>query len=169
MAALRPLSLSVRCVLIALCSLLLTACGTPRRYGDTGGVPVVFHVNVDRAFVAGMQNRQGRVGVGVGGSLSSGGHSSLGTGVGLSFSATTIYLVGGDGAGEAQVFRQELKWGESSFTVPLAPGRTLFLTVQAQGGRDGWEAIGSLVIPPGDKPQVTVRLTDTGAQLSAAP
>jgi hypothetical protein len=146
---------------------VLAGCGEPRRFGDAGGVPVAFTVTLDRAFVSGMRNRQGRVGLGVGGSLSSGGHSSVGTGVGLSFASTTVYLVGGDGPGEAQVFRQELKWGENGFTVPLTPARTLHLTVQVQGGRDGWEAIGPVTLPAVDHPTVTIGLSDAGPRISA--
>jgi hypothetical protein len=159
--------LRIYCLL--LCILSLAACGKARRYGDAGGVPVAFHVTLDKAFVSGMQNRQGRVGVGVGGTVSSGGHSSIGTGIGLGFSATTVYLLGGDGAGQAQVFRKEITWGENAFTVPLAKGRTLYLTVQVQGGREGWEAIGSVVVPADEKPTVTIGLSDAGPRISAAP
>lgn len=146
---------------------LLTACGEPRRFGDIGGVPTTVRVTLDRAFVSGMQNRQARVGVGVGAAVSSGGHSSVGTGIGLSFSSTTVYLLGGENTSEAQIFRKEVKWGESTFTVPLTPGRTLHLTVQVQGGREGWEAIGSVVIPATANPTVTIGLSDAGAHLSA--
>jgi len=157
----------MRYLLIAISAFILASCGTPRRFGDTGGAPVEFRVSLDRAFVSSMQNRQARVGVGVGGALSSGGHTSVGTGLGLSFSSTTVYLVGGDGAGQAQVFRKEIKWGDTTFTVPLTKGRTLFLTVQVQGGREGWEAIGSVVIPDADKPVVTVVLSEAGPKVSA--
>lgn len=149
--------------------LLLSACGEPRRYGDTGGTPTAFRVTLDRAFVSGMHNRQARLGVGVGGSVSSGGHRSVGTGVGLSFSATSVFLVGGDGVGEAQVFRQKLSWGETTFTVPLTPGRILHLTVQVQGGREGWEAVGSLEVPSTTTPTVMLGLSDAGPRLSVQP
>jgi len=146
---------------------LLTACGEPRRFGDIGGTPTSVRVTLDRAFVSGMQNRQAHVDVGVGGSVSSSGHSSIGTGIGLSFSSTTVYLLGGENAAEGQIFRKEIKWGEGTFTVPLTPGRTLHLTVQVQGGREGWEAIGSVVIPVTANPTVTIGLSDAGAHLSA--
>lgn len=158
---------SLKYVLVVCAVALLTACGEPRRFGDIGGTPTTVRVTLDRAFVSGMQNRQARVGVGVGGTVSSGGYSSVGTGIGLSFSSTTVYLVGGENAAEAQIFRKEVKWGESIFTVPLTPGRTLHLTVQVQGGREGWEAIGSVVIPATANPTVTIGLSDAGAHLSA--
>lgn len=164
MEALSPVS--SRFVLGLICLMALTACGKPRRYGDVGGEPTAVRVNLERAFVSGMQNRQARVGVGVGGSVSSGGHSSTGVGVGLSFSSTSVYLLGGEGAGEGQIFRREIKWGETVFVVPLTPGRTLHLTVQVQGGREGWEAIGSVVVPASSSPTVIIGLSEAGAKIS---
>lgn len=154
-------------ILLGAALILLSACGEPRRYGDVGGTPTTVRVSLDRAFVSGMHNRQARVGVGVGGSVSSGGHRSVGTGLGVSFSATSVYLLGGEGAGEAQLFRQTLSWGETTFTVPLTPGRSLHLTVQVQGGREGWESVGAVVIPAGATPTVTLGLSDAGPRLSA--
>ena len=151
----------------ALC--LAVGCGTKRRYGDEGGTPVTMRVTLERAFVSDMKNRQGSVGVGVGAGISSGGGSSIGTGVGLSFSSTTVYLVGGDGPGQGQVFRKEIEWGESSFSVPLMPGRTLHLTVQVEGGRHGWEAIGAVEIPRSPAPTVDVVLGASGPKLTAGP
>ena len=154
-------------ILVALC--LIAGCGGKRRYGDEGGTSVAFRVALDRAFVSDMKNRQGRVGVGVGAGVSSGGGSSIGTGVGLSFSSTTVYLVGGDGPGQGQVFRQELEWGENAFAVPLKPGRTLHLTIQVEGGRQGWEALGSVDIPTAPQPSVVAVLNAGGPQLSTSP
>ena len=153
--------------LVALC--LLAGCGEKRRYGDDGGTSVAFRVTLDRAFVSEMANRQGRVGVGVGAGVSSGGGSSIGTGVGLSFSSTTVYLVGGDGPGQGQVFRHELQWGENAFAVPLKPGRTLHLTIQVEGGRQGWEALGQVEIPSAPQPQVQALLNAGGPKLSVSP
>lgn len=156
----------IACLLALL--LLAAGCGAKRRFGDEGGTPVSFRVALDRAFVSEMRNRQGRVGVGVGAGFGSGGRSSIGTGVGLSFSSTTVHLVGGDGPGEGQVFRREIAWGENAFTVPLTPGRTLHLTVQVSGGREGWEAVGSTVIPAGSTPRVDLVLGAEGPRLSAS-
>lgn len=154
-------------LLIATC--VLPACGKKRRYGDEGGTPVTVRVALDRAFVSDMRNRQARLGLGVGAGFSSRGGTGIGTGLGLSFSATTVYLVGGDGPGQGQVFRQEIEWGENTFTVPLAPGRTLHLTVQVEGGRQGWEAIGSVEIPRAPQPTVEVVLGEAGPKLSTGP
>ncbi|MBA3846152.1 MAG: hypothetical protein H0X45_05850, partial [Planctomycetes bacterium] len=111
-------------IAIAVLAMILIGCGQKRRYGDDGGVPTAFTVTLDKAFVSDMQNRQGRVGVGGGVGVGSGG-SSAGVGLGLSFSATVVYLLGGEQSGGAQIFRRELSWGETTFTVPLTPGREL--------------------------------------------
>jgi len=154
-------------VLVATC--FVVGCGEKRRFGDDGGTAVAFRVALDRAFVSDMRNRQGRVGVGVGAGVSSGGGSSIGTGVGLSFSATTVSIVGGDGPGQGQIFRKELEWGENVFSVPLTPGRTLHLTIQVEGGRQGWEAIGSVEIPSAPQPKVEAVLNAGGPKLSVSP
>ena len=147
--------------------LLLSSCGEPRRYGDVGGIPVNITAEVDRAFFKNMENRQGRPSAGVGVGFSSGGATSSGVGVGLSFSSTQVYLVGGDAVGQSNVFRHELKWGNNTFTVPLNPGRVLHLTVVAEGGRRGWEAIGNITIPA-DSPAIQMALSADGARITAA-
>lgn len=148
--------------------LVLSGCGEPRRFGDAGGVPVTVNAQVNRQFFSSMENRQGRPSAGAGVGFSSGGHSSMGVGIGFQFSSTQVYLLGGDAVGQANVFRQELKWGDNQFTVPLAAGRTIFLTVQAEGGRRGWEAIGQFVIPAQD-PRISVELDGNGAKVTVTP
>lgn len=148
--------------------LVLSGCGEPRRFGDTGGVPVTVSAQVNRAFFSSMENRQGRPSAGAGVGFSSGGHSSMGVGIGFQFSSTQVYLLGGDAVGQANVFRQELKWGDNTFTVPLAAGRTIFLTIQAEGGRRGWESIGQFVIPAQD-PKITLELDGNGAKVTVTP
>ena len=151
--------------------MLLSGCGEPRRFGDVDGVPVTINASIDRAFFKNMENRQGRPSAGVGAGFSSGGHSSVGVGVGLSFSSTQVFLVGGDAVGQKNVFRKEMKWGQNSFTVPLTPGRTLHLTAVAEGGRRGWEALGPVTIPltAADKaPAVEVVLDENGAKITAS-
>lgn len=149
--------------------LLLTGCGEPRRYGDVGGTPTAFTVSLDRAFVNGFENRQGRPSVGGGVGFSSGGGSYSGVGIGLSFSSTQVYLLGGEKIGQGEVFRQELKWGENSFSVPLTPGRALYLTITAEGGRRGWEGIGSLVVPQDAAPAARIVLGAEGGKVSTTP
>ncbi len=149
--------------LLVLPLIILAACGKERRFGDPEGEPVTITVNLERDYVRALSRRRVGTSVGAGVGFGSGGARSSGVGVGLSFSATTVTLLGGEGAAEGQIFRRELKWGESSFTVPLRPGRTLYLTAQASGGYQGWEGIGSVIIPeeaPADGPhRVTVVLT----------
>ena len=149
--------------------LLMAGCGEPRRFGDTDGTPTAFSVSLDRAFVNGFENRQGRPSVGAGVGFSSGGGSYSGAGVGFTFSTTQVYLLGGDNIGQGEVFRQELKWGENSFSVPLKPGRTLHLTVMAEGGRRGWEGVGSLVAPQDTAPAVHIELGAQGGKITTTP
>jgi hypothetical protein len=160
----RPLA-----VLAAAAVLVLAGCGEPRRYGDADGTPTAFTVNLDRAFINGFENRQARPSVGAGVGFSSGGGSYSGVGVGLTFSTTQVYLLGGESVGQGEVFRQELKWGENHFSVPLTPGRTLHLTVMAEGGRRGWEGIGSLVVPQAAEPAATIVLGAEGGKVTTTP
>ena len=148
--------------------LLLSACGEPRRFGDAGGIPVTVTVKVERAFFSSMENRQGRPSAAAGVGFGSGGHTGVGVGIGFSFSSTQVYLLGGDSIGQGNIFRKEIKWGDNSFSVPLAAGRTLHLTIQAEGGRRGWEAIGPLTVPAQD-PTVTVLLDGSGAKITVSP
>src|SRR3954467_5340383 len=99
----------MRITLLVACSLALTlaGCGQTRRYGDSDGQPVAFTVHLDRAFVKGMHNRQWQPAGGAGVAVGSGGYSSTGVGVGFSFSSTHVYILGGDGPAEAQVFMKE--------------------------------------------------------------
>jgi hypothetical protein len=154
--------------LAILSAFLLSACGEPRRFGDTGGVPVTITAQVERPFFSSMENRQGRPSAGAGVGFGSGGMTGIGVGVGLSFSSTQVYLLGGDAVGQGNIFRKELKWGENTFTVPLTAGRTLHLTAQAEGGRRGWEAIGSITVPAQD-PKIAIMLDGNGAKLTVTP
>jgi hypothetical protein len=166
-----PQTLTARLMpaLTAVAALALAGCGEPRRYGDVGGTPTAFTVNLDRAFINGFENRQARPSVGAGVGFSSGGGSYSGVGLGLTFSATEVYLLGGENVGQGEVFRQELKWGENHFSVPLTPGRTLHLTVMAEGGRRGWEGIGTLVVPQAAEPAATIVLGAEGGKVTTSP
>jgi len=155
----------MRLFLCCTIALFLCACGTPRRFGDTAGKPVDVHVTLSRDYVRGLSSRQVRTSVGAGASFGSGGSRSTGVGLGLSFSATTVTLAGGEGPAEGQIFRKTLEWGEQTFTVPLTPGRTLHLTVHASGGYDGWESIGSVVIPAEGDAKIDIVLS--GDSISA--
>ncbi len=153
---------------ITCCALLLLLCGcAERRHGDPGGVPVTVNAKIERDFYSNMENRQGRPSAGVGVGYSSRGHTSTGVGFGLSFSSTQVYIVGGDAVGQSNVFRQEVKWGDNTFTVPLTPGRTIHLTTVAEGGRRGWEAIGTVVVPQTD-PHIDINIAASGVSLKTA-
>jgi hypothetical protein len=144
----------------------LSSCGSPPRFGDEQGIPIQLQVQLERGVTKNMENRQGRPSAGAGVGFSSGGGTSTGVGVGLSFSSTTVYLVGGDNVGQGNVFRKELKWGDNSFSVPLAVGRTIHLSVVVEGGRRGWEVIGSTVISA-EKPYLSVQLSETQLSVTA--
>ncbi len=157
------------CAILALATvLLLTACGEPRRFGDSGGVPVTINAQVERPFFSSMENRQGRPSAGAGVGFGSGGATGIGVGIGFSFSSTQIYLLGGDAVGQGNIFRKEMKWGDNTFSVPLTAGRTLHLTVQAEGGRRGWESIGTVTVPAQD-PQIAIVLDTNGAKMTVTP
>jgi len=137
-------------------ALLVSGCGESRRNGDPGGEPVSFRIHLERRYVRHMQNQQwtpsGAVAVGSG----SNGGPYVSSGLSMSFSATSVYIYGGDKIATADVFVRELKWGDNAFTVPLAPHRQLFLTVKATGGREGYQLVGTVTIP--DSPQAAIRL-----------
>jgi hypothetical protein len=146
-----------------------SACGAKRAEGDAGGRPVAFHVTLERAFVSTMERRVS-TGVGVGTGISSSGASHMGVGLGVGFSSTQVYLLGGSGSGSASAFRKPLSWGTTDFTVPLTPGRQLTLTVQCEGGRQGWESLGTITIPEAEgAARVRVDLVASGPAVQATP
>jgi len=153
--------------------LVLTGCGTPRRFGDVDGTPVLIQVDLERAYVRSLSDRNVGVGVGAGVGVGSGGYRSSGVGIGLSFSSTQVYLLGGDATGQGNVFRKQIAWGTHAFEVPLTPGRTLALTVQAQGGYEGWEGIGTVTVPESGAGTIRIDLlgegTDVRITTDAAP
>ena len=153
---------------LGIAGLTSISCSTPRRFGDPGGVPVSIVVDLDRAFVSSMTNRQWTPSIGGGVAVGSGGSQASGAGMGLTFSSTKVYVIGGDAAGQANVFRREVKWGTNAFTVPLTPGRTLVLGAQVQGGREGWESVGSVVIPTASGAQVHITMSANGGAVSAS-
>ena len=63
---------------------------------------------------------------------------------------TSVYLLGGDGPGQARLLRTELEYGLTIIDVPIRPGRPVTLTVQAYGGYEGWETLGTFTAA--DKP-----------------
>ena len=61
-----------------------------------------------------------------------------------------------------------MKWGDNTFTVSMTPGHVVQLTVQAEGGRRGWEALGAITVPMSD-PTVRIALTGDGAKVEVTP
>ena len=62
-----------------------------------------------------------------------------------------------------------MKWGDNRFSVPLTPGRALHLTVTAEGGRRGWEAVGTVVVPQDAAPAVNIALGAEGGKVTTTP
>ena len=56
---------------------------------------------------------------------------------------TTVYLLAGDGPGQARLLRTELEYGLTIIDLPIRPGRQVTLTIQAYGGYEGWETLGT--------------------------
>ena len=159
--------MSLRHVLVFIALLLLAGCGGSRQMGDIGGVPVEFEVQLDRSFVKAMENRQGRLGASAGVSVGSGGTRS-GLGFGLSFSSTNVYLYGGNGPGQAGLFKKKLKWGVNQFTIPVNVGRKVVFSVVVSGGRSGWESIGNYTVKQSDN-ALRIFLVESGGSIQAAP
>lgn len=141
----------------------LASCSSARIAGDPDGMPVVFQVDLDRAFLVTLDRSVARVGTGGGVCISSSGSSGIAAGLGSGFSPTTVYLLGGSQPGGEDLFRRALPWGRTRFTVPLQPGRMVALTVHCEGGRQGWTAIGSIRAPTGEGgPLIVITLGASG-------
>jgi hypothetical protein len=63
---------------------------------------------------------------------------------------TSVFLLAGDGPGQARLLRTELEYGLTVIDLPIRPGRQVTLTVQAYGGYEGWETLGTFTAA--DKP-----------------
>ena len=157
----------------ALAALLLASgCGNARIGGDPGGIPVTFHVTISRQFVRDLTHRRpGESTVYAYPSFAFGAYGYYGRRypygsyydpfwgppVGYGPPSTTAMLLGGDGPAQGRLFRVELDWGDdNTFTVPIAPGHFVTLTVQGYGGVDGWEIVGAFTA--GGQPGQSVTL-----------
>lgn len=156
-------------ILIVAVLFALVGCGGPYHRtakGDTDGVPVRLEVEISREFVRDMNNRGpgGREVVAYNTGFYTGwwggygyhGHSYCPPGHRYAYdpfwhsdvywtgpAPTAVYLLGGDGPGQARLLRTELDYGTNVIDVAVRPGRAVTLTVQAYGGYEGWEAIGT--------------------------
>ncbi len=149
--------------MLALLAFIVSGCGEPRRHGDNDGQPVAFHVRVEPAFMSTMADRSAHPSVALGASSGRG----IGLAVGVTMADTDVYLLGDDRPGKEQVFRQRLLWGNNDFTIPLKPGRTLSLTIEATGARQGWESIGTLTIPDPLVGKIGILLDEGGTNWTA--
>lgn len=142
----------------------IAGCGNTRAEGDPDGIPVTFVVHADRAFFSRMASQRTTVSSGIGVGVGTGGMGT-GLGLGIGFHGTSAYLLGGAHPGEAGSFRHALTWGETRFTVPLRSGRTIILTAQAEGGRQGWETVGEFTVGAPGADEIDLKLDADGAHL----
>jgi hypothetical protein len=157
------------CAALAAALALVGGCGEPRRQGDPGAPAVDFAVHLERAFLKDMRNMQGHASYGAGAAAPPAGVPTVGGGVGFSFATTEVALLGGDSEGDDAVFRAALSWGDNAFTIPLLPGRRLFLAVAAEGGRVGLISLGEVAVPGGRDPRIALELVGDGARLVVSP
>lgn len=168
--------------LILAVTLALVGCGGPYHRtarGDAGGVPVRLEVEISRDFVRDLANRGpgGREVVSYNHGFYTGwwggygyhGHAHCPPGYRYRYdpfwhsnvywtgpAPTAVYLLGGDGPGQARLLRTELDYGLNLIDLAVRPGRTVTLTVQAYGGDEGWEAVGTFTAA--DQPGQVVKL-----------
>ncbi len=156
--------------------------------GDPGGVPLQIEVEISRDFVRDLRNLgpAGRevVGYTTGFYRSSMfGYRSFGAcppghyhpyGYGPMWSSdvywsgpapTTVYLLGGDGPGQGRLLRTELDYGVNVIHLAVTPGRQVTLTVQAYGGYEGWEEIGTFTAATTSGQRVVVDLREHAPQM----
>jgi hypothetical protein len=169
-------------ILIAAATLALVGCGGPYHRtarGDADGVPVRLEVEISSQFVRDLRNRGpgGREVVAYNHGFYTGwwggygyhGHGYCPPGYRYHYdpfwysdvywtgpAPTAVYLLGGDGPGQARLLRSELDYGINLIDVAVRPGREVTLTVQAYGGYEGWEVIGTFIAA--DKPGQVVKL-----------
>lgn len=168
--------------MIAALALVLAGCGGPYHRtakGDADGVPVRLEVEISRDFVRDLRNRGpgGREVVvynhgfytGWWGGYGYPGYGTCPPGYRYHYdpfwhssvywtgpAPTSVYLLGGDGPSQARLLRTELDYGVNLIDVAVRPGRTVTLTVQAYGGDEGWEVVGTFTAA--DKPGQVVKL-----------
>ena len=78
---------------------------------------------------------------------------------------TTVYLLGGDGPGQARLMRTELDYGTNLIDLTVRPGRQVTLTLQAYGGYEGWEEIGRFTAADRPGQRVVIDLKEHAPQL----
>ncbi len=147
---------------------LLSSCGRQaRRNGDVDGQPTTFSVQLERAFVRGMNVRypRGRVEMGFHSSHHHGHHhhhNGMHTDIGLSFASTQVSISAYDPDKHVVLFTRRLRWGNNHFTVPLRPERQLNFELQVSGGYNGSEPIGHAAAATGD---IAIILDENGSSL----
>ncbi|MBA3686140.1 MAG: hypothetical protein H0W72_13005 [Planctomycetes bacterium] len=81
--------------------------------------------------------------------------------------STSLSLLAGDGPAQAQLFRLRVSESSESFSLPIRAGRRVVVTLQASGGRQGWQVLGEFDAAPGQI--VRISLDGSGPRLSITP
>jgi hypothetical protein len=145
-------------------ALALAGCAE-RGQGNAGGEAVRMQVHLERAFTRHLQNHVWTFGASASGAYG----VPMASGVGLSITTTTVSHMGGKEPGGAEVFLHDLSWGDQGFTVPLDPGKSLYLSVLVEGGHRGLIVLGKITVPPSQHARVGIRLAGDGARMVVAP
>jgi hypothetical protein len=151
----------MRAVLL-LIVLALVGCGEPRvrQNDDADGVPLVVVVRYDPAFVEAAGRGALVRTVVVSDPFWGPWHRPYGPGwhgagwhgpPAAAAPSTTTWLLLGDGEGQAQALRAELRSGEQRFGMRLRAGRTLTGTVQFTGGLSGSQPLGTATVAAGQE------------------
>jgi len=80
-----------------------------------------------------------------------------------------VFLLAGNGPVEAECFHRRIHPGHHRFLARVRPGRTITLSIQADGNRNGWKVIGHFTAAGADGGRVHIVLDATGSVLQVFP
>jgi len=80
-----------------------------------------------------------------------------------------VFLLAGDGPAEDEVFHRRIHPGHHAFVALVTPGRTVTLSIQADGNRMGWKVIGHFTAAGQDGGRVHIILDADGSVLQVFP
>jgi len=80
-----------------------------------------------------------------------------------------VFLLAGNGPVQAECFHRRLHPGHHKFLALVRPGRTITLSIQADGNRNGWKVIGHFTAADQDGGRVHIVLDAAGSVLQVFP
>jgi hypothetical protein len=80
-----------------------------------------------------------------------------------------VFLLAGNGPAEDEVFHRRIHPGHHAFVALVNPGRTVTLSIQADGNRTGWKVIGHFTAAGQDGGRVHIILDADGSVLQVFP